>query len=221
MGGGRAMNFNDYIDLFGNNIIYLFEQHLMLFALALLGAAVLGISLGVLTHRFQPFARLAVPLINVLQACPEIVLLALSIPLFGIGVRGALIPLFLKGVLPILRNTSSGLRSVDPRLLEAAQAMGMTQRQILFRVEIPAVLPVVISGIRISAVMLVSVLTLTAYIGVDSLGTLIVQGISRMDMTPLLIGCGLTAMLALSINYLLLSFERILSRRMSGGVSWR
>lgn len=209
------MSFSDYIDLFGDNIIYLLEQHLMLFALALLGAAVLGISLGVLVHRFQPFARVAVPWVNVLQACPEIVLLALSIPLFGIGLRGALIPLFLKGVLPILRNTSSGLRSLDPRLSEAAQAMGMTPRQILFSVQIPAALPVVIAGIRISAVMLVSVLTLTAYIGVDSLGTLIVQGISRMDVTPLLIGCGLTALLALSVNYLLLIFERILSRRLS------
>jgi osmoprotectant transport system permease protein len=209
------MSFSDYIDLFGDNIIHLLEQHLMLFALALLGATVLGIGLGVLTHRFQPFARLAVPVVNVFQACPEIVLLALSIPLFGIGVRGALIPLFLKGVLPILRNTSSGLRSVDPRLSEAARAMGMTRRQILFKVEIPLVLPVVIAGIRISAVMLVSVLTLTAYIGVDSLGSLIVQGISRMDATPLLIGCGLTAMLALSVNYLLLLLEHILSRRLA------
>jgi osmoprotectant transport system permease protein len=209
------MSFSDYIDLFGDNIIHLLEQHLMLFALALLGATVLGIGLGVLTHRFQPFARLAVPVVNVFQACPEIVLLALSIPLFGIGVRGALIPLFLKGVLPILRNTSSGLRSVDPRLSEAARAMGMTRRQILFTVEIPLILPVVIAGIRISAVMLVSVLTLTAYIGVDSLGSLIVQGISRMDATPLLIGCGLTAMLALSVNYLLLFLEHILSRRLA------
>ena len=93
--------------------------------------------------------------------------------------------------------------------------------QILFSVEIPAVLPVVIAGVRISAVMLISVLTLTDYIGVDSLGTLIVQGISRMDATPLLIGCGLTAMLALSVNYLLLILERFLSRRSSGGVPWR
>ena len=154
-------------------------------------------------------------MVNVFQACPEIVLLALSIPLFGIGVRGALIPLFLKGVLPILRNTSSGLRSVDPRLLETAQAMGMTSRQVFFRVQIPAVLPVVIAGIRISAVMLVSVLTLTAYIGVDSLGSLIVQGIARMDVTPLLIGCGLTALLALMVNYLLLLLERFLARRLT------
>jgi osmoprotectant transport system permease protein len=209
------MNFRDYIDLYGDNILFLLEQHLLLFALALVGAGILGIGLGVLTSRFRLFARIAVPLVNIFQACPEIVLLALSIPLLGIGVRGALIPLFLKGVLPILRNTSSGLRSVDHRLLEAAQAMGMTSRQVFFRVQIPAVLPVVIAGIRISAVMLVSVLTLTAYIGVDSLGSLIVQGIARMDVTPLLIGCGLTALLALLVNYLLLLLERFLARRLA------
>lgn len=209
------MSFRDYIDLFGDNILFLLEQHLLLFAVALVGAAILGVGLGVLTSRYRPFARVAVPLVNIFQACPEIVLLALSIPLFGIGVRGALIPLFLKGVLPILRNTSSGLRSVDPRLLEAAQAMGMTSRQVFLRVQIPAVLPVVIAGIRISAVMLVSVLTLTAYIGVDSLGSLIVQGIARMDVTPLLIGCGLTALLALLVNYLLLLLERLLARRLT------
>lgn len=214
MGDGRTVNFSDYIELFGDNILHLLGQHLLLFACALLGAVVLGIGLGVLTSRSALGSRLTVPVVNIVQACPEIVLLALSIPLFGIGVRGALIPLFLKGVLPILRNTSSGLRSVDPRQLEAAQAMGMTHRQILFRVEMPAVLPIVISGIRISAVMLVSVLTLTAYIGVDSLGTLIVEGIARMDATPLLIGCGLTALLALSVNYGLLSVERLFSRRL-------
>jgi len=211
------VSFADYIDLFGDNIVYLLERHLLLFALALLGATLLGIGLGVLAHRFEPVDRLALPVVNVIQACPEIVLLALSIPLFGIGVRGALIPLFLKGVLPILRNTSGGLRSLDPRLKETARAMGMTPRQILLEVEIPAALPIVIAGIRISAVMLVSVLTLTAYIGVDSLGTLIVQGIARMDVTPLLIGCGLTAMLALVVNTLLLSIERLLSRRVSAG----
>jgi osmoprotectant transport system permease protein len=211
------VSFADYIDLFGDNIVYLLERHLLLFALALLGATLLGIGLGVVAHRFEPVERLALPVVNVIQACPEIVLLALSIPLFGIGVRGALIPLFLKGVLPILRNTSGGLRSLDPRLKETARAMGMTPRQILLEVEIPTALPIVIAGIRISAVMLVSVLTLTAYIGVDSLGTLIVQGIARMDVTPLLIGCGLTAMLALVVNTLLLSIERLLSRRVSAG----
>src|SRR3546814_18627062 len=80
------------------------------------------------------------------------------------------LPLFVKGVLPILRNTASGLAAVDPRMVEAGRGMGMTPSQILFRVEVPAAIPVVISGLRISAVMLVSVLPLTAYFGVERLG---------------------------------------------------
>ena len=207
--------YSDYVDLFGDTVLHLLGQHLLLFAMALAGALVLGLGLGLLVHRIAVAAKLVVPLVNVVQACPEIVLLALSIPLFGIGVRGALIPLFLKGVLPILANTIGGLRSVDPHLLEAGQAMGMTPRQILLRVEVPAILPVVVAGTRTAAVMLVSVLTLTAYIGVESLGTLILQGISRMDPVPLTIGAGLTALLAVAVNYALLGVERVLDRRWS------
>ncbi|MCS0503789.1 ABC transporter permease [Ancylobacter mangrovi] len=209
------MSFADYIDIFGDNILYLLEQHVMLFAIALTAAIALGVTLGTLIHRIRWLGALIVPVVNVLQACPEIVLLALSIPFLGIGISGALIPLFVKGVLPILRNTASGLASIDPRMIEAARGMGMSSSQILLRVEAPAVLPVVIAGVRVSAVMLVSVLTLTAYIGVDSLGTLILQGISRMDTTPLLIGSGLTALLAVTVNYLLFGLERFASRRVS------
>lgn len=209
------MSFSDYIDVFGDNIVYLLEQHIILFAISLAAAIVLGVTLGTLVHRFKRLSTLIVPIVNVLQACPEIVLLALAIPFLGIGISGALIPLFVKGVLPILRNTASGFASIDPRMLEAARGMGMSPAQILMRVEVPAVLPIVIAGVRISAVMLVSVLTLTAYIGVDSLGTLILQGISRMDTTPLLIGSGLTALLAVTVNYLLFGLERLASRRVS------
>ncbi|UOK73514.1 ABC transporter permease [Ancylobacter polymorphus] len=209
------MSFAEYIDVFGDNILYLLEQHIILFAISLAAALVLGVTLGTLVHRFRGLSTLIVPVVNVLQACPEIVLLALAIPFLGIGISGALIPLFVKGVLPILRNTASGFASIDPRMLEAARGMGMSPAQILVRVEVPAVLPIVIAGVRISAVMLVSVLTLTAYIGVDSLGTLILQGISRMDTTPLLIGSGLTALLAVTVNYLLFGLERLASRRVS------
>lgn len=209
------MSFSEYVEIFGDNILYLFEQHVILFAIALAAAIGLGVGLGTLVHRFKGLSTLIVPVVNVLQACPEIVLLALSIPLLGIGISGALIPLFVKGVLPILRNTASGFASIDPRMLEAARGMGMSPAQILLRVEVPAVLPIVIAGVRISAVMLVSVLTLTAYIGVDSLGTMILQGISRMDTTPLIIGSGLTALLAVTVNYLLFGLERLASRRVS------
>lgn len=209
------MSLGEYIDIFGDNILYLLGQHILLFAISIAAAVAIGFVLGVLVNRVRLLGAALVPVVNLLQACPEIVLLALSIPFLGIGITGALIPLFVKGVLPILRNTASGLAAVDRGMLEAGRGMGMTPAQILFRVEIPAVIPVVISGVRISAVMLVSVLTLTAYIGVDSLGTMILQGISRLDTTPLLIGSGLTALLAIAVNYALLAVERLASRRMS------
>jgi osmoprotectant transport system permease protein len=120
-----------------------------------------------------------------------------------------------KGVLPILRNTASGLANVDPRMVEAARGLGLRPAQILLRIELPAALPIMIAGIRVSAVMLISVLTLTAYIGVDSLGTLIVQGIARMDPVPLVVGSALTATLALLVNYILVAAERAAAARLT------
>jgi osmoprotectant transport system permease protein len=205
----------DYVRAHGDQVAALTWQHLLLFALSLLGAAAIGIVLGVAVARIRAVASTVVPLANLLQACPEVVLLAISIPLLGIGFEGALIPLFVKGVLPILRNTTSGLAGVDARMVEAAAGLGLTRRQVLFRIELPSALPIIISGVRVAAVMLVSVLTLTAYIGVDSLGTLIVQGIARMDPAPLLVGSSLTAALAVAINYVLVGAERVAARRLT------
>jgi osmoprotectant transport system permease protein len=208
------MSLLDYLHFQGDLVVRLAWQHLLLFGFSLTGATIIGIGLGICIARVRWIASVVVPAVNLLQACPEVVLLAVSIPLLGIGFEGALIPLFVKGVLPILRNTASGLAGVDPRTVEAATGIGLTQRQVLFRIELPAALPVIISGIRVAAVMLVSVLTLTAYIGVESLGTLIVQGIARMDPTPLIIGSLLTALFAVIVNYLLIGAERAAVNRL-------
>jgi len=209
------MTLLDYLHFQGDLVARLAWQHVLLFGLSLASATVIGVGLGIAVARVRWIASTVVPVVNLLQACPEVVLLAVSIPLLGIGFEGALIPLFVKGVLPILRNTASGLDSVDARTVEAATGIGLTPRQILLRIELPSALPVIISGIRVSAVMLVSVLTLTAYIGVDSLGTLIVQGIARMDPAPLILGSLLTALLAVAVNYLLVGAERAAINRLS------
>lgn len=209
------MNLLDYLVAHSGQVTALAWQHLLLFGLSLLGASAIGVLFGIAVARTRVAASAVVPFVNLLQACPEVVLLALSIPLLGIGFEGALIPLFVKGVLPVLRNTASGLAGVDARMVEAAVGLGLTPRQVLLRIELPTALPVILSGIRVAAVMLVSVLTLTAYIGVESLGTLIVQGIARMDTNPLLVGSVLTALLAVPINYLLLHLERAAAGRLS------
>ena len=210
------MSLLDYWSIFGDMVIGLLISHVLLFAVALAGAAVLGIGFGIVLFQFRS-ASVVVPVVNVLQATPEIVLLALSIPFLGIGYVGAIVPLFVKGVLPVMRNTLSGLQSVDPDLTEAARGMGMSTRQILLRVQFVAAMPVIIAGLRVSAVMLVSVITLTAYIGVESLGTIILQGISRMDPNPLLVGSGLAALLAILVNQAMLLAERIAARSTGAG----
>lgn len=205
------MPFSQYVSIFGSLIIDLTIAHIWLFALAFIGATVLGVLFGVMVYRLRVF-RFLVPVVNVLQATPEIVLLALAIPFLGIGYVGALVPLFVKGVLPVMQNTLSGLQNVDPAMKEAARGMGMSERQVLWRVELVNAAPVIIAGMRVSAVMLVSVITLTAYIGVESLGTLILQGIARMDANALLVGSGLSALLAIIINQAMVILERVASR---------
>jgi osmoprotectant transport system permease protein len=105
------MPFSQYISIFGSLIIDLTIAHIWLFALAFVGATVLGVLFGVMVYRLRAF-RFLVPVVNVLQATPEIVLLALAIPFLGIGYVGALVPLFVKGVLPVMQNTLSGLQNV-------------------------------------------------------------------------------------------------------------
>lgn len=210
------MSLAEYVSIFGDMILDLSIRHVALFAVAFVGATLLGVGLGLLVYRLHAF-RLLVPLINVLQATPEIVLLAIAIPFLGIGYVGALVPLFIKGVLPIMQNTLSGLFGVDPGIKEAARGVGMSDRQILFRIELINAIPIIIAGMRVSAVMLVSVITLTAYIGVESLGTLILQGIARMDSNALIVGSGLSAVLAILVNQLMGLFERLAARMVGVG----
>ncbi|MBX3570509.1 MAG: ABC transporter permease [Rhizobiaceae bacterium] len=205
------MSLGQYLDIFGGMILDLLVKHILLFLVALAGAALAGILAGVAVYRLRA-ARFIVPVMNVLQATPEIVLLALCIPFLGIGYVGAIVPLFIKGILPVMQNTLSGLRSVEPGLKEAARGMGMSERQTLFRVELINAAPVIIAGIRVSAIMLVSVITLTAYIGVESLGTLILQGIARMDANALLVGSGLSAGLAIIVNQIMILLEKTAMR---------
>ena len=148
-----------------------------------------------------------------MQSAPELVLLAFAILIFGLGVEAALAALFVKGLLPILRNTYSGIANIDQNIVEAARGMGMRKSQILFRIELPLALPVILSGVRVASVMAVSTLTLAAYIGVSGLGVLITQGIAMSDTNALYTGSVMAALLAVLANYLILFVEKSLTTR--------
>lgn len=175
-------------------------------------AILFGLALGILTLKSNKFSFL-VPITNILQSAPELVLLALSVVIFGLGIHTALIALFVKGILPILRNTYTGIDNVDKTVTEAARGMGMSDLRILFKIELPLALPVILGGIRVSSVMAISTLTLAAYIGVSSLGELITQGIAMSDTKALVTGSLMTAFLAILINYFILWLEHYLTNK--------
>ena len=186
---------------------------MVLFVISILLATGIGVSLGVVTVKLgRKNSAYIDPIVNVLQAAPELVLLAVAVLLFGVNVQAAIAALFVKGLLPILRNTYSGIRNIDYAVVEAAKGMGMSSLQILFRLEIPIAMPVILSGIRVASLMAVSTLTLSAYIGVKSLGVLITRGIATSSPDALITGSVVTALLAIVLNFSILWLERALMR---------
>ena len=147
---------------------------------------------------------LVLNLLNILQAIPGLAIIALALPILGLGMKPAVVALLFQSLLPIVRNTIAGLLEVSPDVKEAAAGMGMTRRRILFEVEIPLAMPIVLSGIRTASVYVVSIGTLAALIGAGGLGNLIIGGLALFRPEYLLVGAGLGAIMAIF-------FDRFLS----------
>jgi osmoprotectant transport system permease protein len=194
--------------------------HLQLTFTALLFAVFVGLPTGIFIY-WKPFvSRPVLYLTGLLQTIPSIALLAIMIPLFGIGPAPAIVALFLYALLPILRNTVIGLQSVDPLLKKVAMGIGMNKRQILSIVEFPLALPAILAGIRTAAVINVGTATLAAFIGAGGLGEYIVTGLA-LNNTPLILrGAIPAAMLALLIELIFEITERlIVPKHLRAGLS--
>ena len=194
----------------------LLAQHVALVTASSLVAVAVGVPLGILAaHRPRVGAPLAA-VANVVQTIPSLALFGFLLPLplvGGIGARTALTALILYALLPVIRTTSAGLRAIDPAILEAADAMGMTPRQRLLRVELPLALPAIVAGVRVATVVGVGTVTIAAAIGAGGLGEYIYRGLSMVDATVILAGAIPAAALALIADGVLLGVERLLSAR--------
>jgi len=186
-------------------------QHIQLVALSMLIAILLGVPLGILVSRVKFLQGPVLGLAGILQTVPSLALLGFMIPFFGIGVTTAVIALFLYSLLPIVRNTFTGIKDVDKAVVQAAKGMGMTNWQILAKVELPLSLSVIMAGIRTSTVINVGTATLAAFIGAGGLGDFIFLGISRSLDALVLIGAVPAAILALLIDYLLGRLELVVT----------
>ena len=183
-------------------------EHMSLAGLALGLGILLAVPLGLVLERQRMIAEPLIRLIGMTQTIPSIALLAFMIPIFGIGVLPAIMALWLYSLFPILRNTYSGLRDAAPSAVEAARALGMTEWQILSWVRLPLSAPIIMAGIRTSAVITVGTATLAAFIGAGGLGVPIVSGLQLANSTLILSGALPAALLALIVDGTLSLLER-------------
>jgi len=187
--------------------------HLQLTLLALLCSAAVSLPLGVAVTRVRWLERPALGVAGVIQTIPSLALLAVMVPLLAsLGIRSigflpAFIGLTLYGVLPMLRNTVTGIAGVDPALREAARAVGMTPAQQLRRVELPLAMPVIVAGIRTATVWTVGIATLSTPVGATSLGNYIFSGLQTRNYTAVLVGCVAAAALAMLLDGLVHALE--------------
>ena len=193
--------------------------HLQLTLLALLFSTTLSLPLGIAATRVRWLEQATLGLAATIQTVPSLALLAMMVPLLAavnlqsIGFLPAIVGLTLYGVLPILRNTVTGISGVDPALKEAARGVGMTTRQQLMRVELPLAMPVIVAGIRTSTVWLVGIATLSTPVGATSLGNYIFSGLQTRNYIAVLVGCVAAAGLALLLDGLVRSIEASIRAR--------
>ncbi|HTI60247.1 ABC transporter permease/substrate-binding protein [Mucilaginibacter sp.] len=178
-------------------------QHIGLTFISLLIAVIIGLPLGIWITRQKRFSGIVLGIAGVLQTIPSIALLGFMIPLLGIGAKPAIVALLLYALLPIIRNTFTGIEGVDPSVKEAAQAMGMSKWQVLSKVELPLAMPVILAGIRTATVINVGVATLASYIAAGGLGEFIFGGISLNNTNMILAGAIPAALLAILFDFLL------------------
>ncbi|WP_246566025.1 ABC transporter permease [Tissierella simiarum] len=188
-------------------------SHIWLTLIALLIAVLIGVPLGIFLTRRRKIADFVIGVVSVFQTIPSLALLGFMIPLFGIGPKPAVIALTIYGLLPILQNTYTGIIGIDQGAKEAGKGMGMTSTQILFMVEIPLSISVIMAGIRTATVLIIGVTTLASLVGAGGLGDLIFRGISSVNPGLILSGAVPAAVLAIFFDFLLKFLEKKMTPR--------
>lgn len=188
-------------------------EHISISLLSLLAAIIVAVPLGIVLTKSDKLAKIVLSITSVLQTVPSLAILAMMIPFFGIGTVPAVIALFLYVLLPILNNTYLGIQSVNKDAREAGRAMGMTQNQLLRMVELPLAVPVIMSGIRLSAVYAISWATLASYIGAGGLGDFIFNGLNLYQPKLIIVGAVVVTLLALVTDFVLAYIEKITTPR--------
>ena len=206
----------DLINYVSENYMLILEkagEHIYLAGIAVLLACAVGIPVGFMITNNKRVAHVVIGIANIIQTIPSLAIFAFAMYIFGIGADNAIFALFLYALLPIIKNTLIGIRNVNPAIREAARGMGMSRSQIMFKVEIPLAISVIMGGVRIATVTGIGIATIATLIGAGGLGQLIYQGIGMMDYEMIFAGAISSALLALFADFLLGLVESRLTSR--------
>lgn len=211
-------NWARFLEVNAPRILELTIDHAILVSLAIVVALLIGIPLGIYLTTNQYLADTVLQIASITLTIPSIALFGVMIPIFsiinqGIGFVPAFVALVLYSQLPIIRNTYTGIKNVNPEMRDAAIGMGMKTHQRLLRVEIPNALPVIMAGVRTAVVMNIGIAVIAAYIGAGGLGVLITQGISRNDNYLIISGSIAVAILAIIADAILLLIQKRFTKK--------
>ena len=197
-----------------NDLLIKIAEHSLISVSALVAGILVAVPLGIVLTRTPSLSKLVVGLASILQTIPSLALLAIMVPIFGVGKVPAIVALFIYSLLPILRNTFTGMDSVDPGVLDAARGMGMKRGEVIRRVQLPLASPVIMAGIRLSAVYVVAWATLAGYIGGGGLGEYIFTGLNIYNVNYIIWGTIPVTLLALLIDFLFQWLEKKVQPRL-------
>ena len=191
----------------------LLVEHIQISLLSIVIAMVIGLTIGILISEYQKSSKVVIGIVNFIYTIPSISLLGFLIPLSGVGDATAVIALTVYALLPMVRNTHTGIANVDPAILEAAKGMGSTRMQTLLRVKLPMAAGVILAGVRNTVVMTISVAGIASFVGAGGLGVAIYRGITIYNPAMTAAGSILIALLAILCDLALGALERYFKKR--------
>lgn len=205
------MAFIQYMIQNKDQILSLLLEHIELTVVAVGLSILIGVPLGILISYVKNLNKPVLGIANIVQAIPSMALLGLSIPLLGIGTLPAVVMVIIYSLLPIIKNTYTGINSISPEMIEAAKGIGLTKAQVLTKIKIPLALPIIMAGVRISAVTAVGLMTMAAFIGAGGLGYLVFSGIRTVNNVQILAGAIPSCILALLVDFITGLIEKLVT----------
>jgi len=188
-------------------------EHMQISFTSIFFAIIIGLILGILISEYQRSSKFVLGIINFIYTIPSISLLGFLIPFSGIGNTTAIIALTIYALLPMVRNTHTGITNIDKAIIEAAKGMGSSRYQILYKIKLPLALPVIMSGLRNTVTMTIALAGIASFIGAGGLGVAIYRGITTNNTAMTLGGSLLIAMLAIVLDLIIGGIEQLMKRR--------